>query len=203
LGLDKPRCGYITRSGEPCRRPRGWGTEHPGVGSCKYHPGGKVGAPKGNKNALTHGYYEYIGFETLTDEERELAKLLIEKLRTDFDPLEITQASYTMLCIRERRLLRDLARLRELGEDALVLVDRHTKKGYDRKGPVELTIERWRVLSEDVLRLEDRLNSIAHVIEKAIERLGKYEHRGHDRHTFDELFAAIERSAPMKEKGVR
>ncbi|MBV9454906.1 MAG: hypothetical protein JOZ19_12450 [Rubrobacter sp.] len=189
----------MTRSGEPCRRPRGWGTDHSGVGSCKYHPGGKVGAPKGNKNALVHGYYEYIGPEMLTDEERELAGLIIAKLMK-FDPLEATQASYVMLCLRERRLLRDLARLRELGDDALVLVDRRTKKGYDHKEPVELTIERWRVLSDDVLRLEDRLNSIAHVMETVTEQLARYEHRGRDRHTFDELFAAIKRSAPMKEK---
>ncbi|MBV9455853.1 MAG: hypothetical protein JOZ19_17335 [Rubrobacter sp.] len=118
----------------------------------------------------------------------------------NFDPLEATRGNYIMLVTRERRLLQDLARLREIGEDALVLVDRRTKKGYDHKEPVELTIERWRVLSEDIIRLEDRLNSIAHVTQRVIEQLARYEHRGRDRHTFDELFAAIERLAPMKEK---
>lgn len=34
------RCGATsTRSGEPCRRPKGWGTDHPGSGRCKWHTG--------------------------------------------------------------------------------------------------------------------------------------------------------------------
>ena len=32
-------CGARTRKGTPCRRPAGWGTDHPGVGRCKYHGG--------------------------------------------------------------------------------------------------------------------------------------------------------------------
>jgi len=199
LGLDKPKCGYITRSGEPCRRPRGWGTGCPGVGPCRYHPGGQVGAPKGNKNALVHGYYEYIWFDTLTDEELDLARLIRVKLM-NFDPLEATQASYVMLLIRERRLLQRQAWLRELGEDEFVLVHRGKRQGHNQGGPVELATETGRRVIEDIMRLEDRLNSISGVMGKVIDQLGKYERRGSERHTFDELFAAIERSAPMTEK---
>jgi hypothetical protein len=33
-------CGATGRqSGKPCRRPAGWGTDHPGVGTCKLHLG--------------------------------------------------------------------------------------------------------------------------------------------------------------------
>lgn len=33
-------CGARTlRKGTPCRRPAGWGTDHPGVGYCKHHIG--------------------------------------------------------------------------------------------------------------------------------------------------------------------
>ncbi|WP_287434366.1 HGGxSTG domain-containing protein [Maritimibacter sp.] len=48
-----PRCGAKTRSGKPCRAPA-----VAGKARCRMH-GGAVGsgAPKGNKNALKHGYY--------------------------------------------------------------------------------------------------------------------------------------------------
>lgn len=32
-------CGGKTRKGTPCERPKGWGTPHPGIGSCKFHGG--------------------------------------------------------------------------------------------------------------------------------------------------------------------
>ena len=33
------KCGAKGRSGKPCGRPKGWGTNHPGVGYCKHHGG--------------------------------------------------------------------------------------------------------------------------------------------------------------------
>lgn len=32
-------CGAKTRAGGKCTRPPGWGTGHPGIGSCKFHGG--------------------------------------------------------------------------------------------------------------------------------------------------------------------
>ncbi|WP_240738103.1 HGGxSTG domain-containing protein [Deinococcus fonticola] len=32
-------CGAKNRSGKPCARPAGWGTDHPGEGRCKLHGG--------------------------------------------------------------------------------------------------------------------------------------------------------------------
>lgn len=32
-------CGAMGRKGSPCRRPAGWGTDHPGYGTCKLHLG--------------------------------------------------------------------------------------------------------------------------------------------------------------------
>lgn len=42
-GHDRPLCGATKRdgSGTTCRRPAGWGTDHPGIGRCKLH-GGKT-----------------------------------------------------------------------------------------------------------------------------------------------------------------
>lgn len=36
---DKPRCGAKAKSGRPCVLPAGWGTDHVGYGSCRFHFG--------------------------------------------------------------------------------------------------------------------------------------------------------------------
>jgi hypothetical protein len=46
-----PRCGARTRSGNPCRSPT-----MPN-GRCRIHGGTAPGAPKGNRNAVKHGFY--------------------------------------------------------------------------------------------------------------------------------------------------
>ena len=35
--ITAPRCGHRTSFGKPCRNPAGWGTDHPGVGPCRWH----------------------------------------------------------------------------------------------------------------------------------------------------------------------
>ncbi len=46
-----PRCEARTRQGSPCQSPAMKN------GRCRMHGGLSTGAPKGNKNALKHGYY--------------------------------------------------------------------------------------------------------------------------------------------------
>lgn len=47
-----PICGAKAKgTGEPCRRPAGWGTDHPGEGRCKLHGGVSSGRP------VVHGRY--------------------------------------------------------------------------------------------------------------------------------------------------
>lgn len=71
---DYDTCGRTKRdgSGDPCKRPAGWGTDHPGEGACKLH-GGNAGAPEGNQNAQTHALnadpWNY--YESLDPEERD------------------------------------------------------------------------------------------------------------------------------------
>ncbi len=49
-------CGAFARSaGRPCRKPAGWGTDHPGSGKCRLHGGAGSGPPKGNSNSRKHG----------------------------------------------------------------------------------------------------------------------------------------------------
>ena len=49
--LTSPRCGAKTRSGTPCKAPAMRN------GRCRLHGGKSTGPPKGNKNALKHGFY--------------------------------------------------------------------------------------------------------------------------------------------------
>ncbi|MGI9482021.1 MAG: HGGxSTG domain-containing protein [Hyphomicrobiales bacterium] len=48
-----PRCGAKTRAGTPCQAPAVRGKKR-----CRMHGGARgSGAPRGNKNALKHGFY--------------------------------------------------------------------------------------------------------------------------------------------------
>lgn len=61
-----------SKAGEPCARPAGWGTDHPGTGRCKFHGGRSTGPPPGTQNALKHGAYADLILEHLTPEERSI-----------------------------------------------------------------------------------------------------------------------------------
>jgi uncharacterized protein YjcR len=51
--LSSQRCGARTRSGKPCRSPAVSGKRR-----CRMHGGAPgSGAPRGNKNALKHGFF--------------------------------------------------------------------------------------------------------------------------------------------------
>jgi len=65
---DKRLCGAQRRQGdgEPCKRPAGWGTDHPGDGRCKLHGGS---SPSGRVAA-----------------QREAARRALESVRADIDP---------------------------------------------------------------------------------------------------------------------
>lgn len=82
--VDYETCGRTKRdgSGDPCKRPAGWGTDHPGEGACKFH-GGNAGAPANNQNATKHGLnadpHHY--YQSLSLEEKEF----IEKIATTIE----------------------------------------------------------------------------------------------------------------------
>lgn len=56
-------CGAMTRGGTPCKR-----APVEGKARCKLHGGLSTGAPKGNSNAVKHGFYS----DALLPEERTL-----------------------------------------------------------------------------------------------------------------------------------
>lgn len=47
-----PTCGALTRSGKPCKKPAGHGTDHPGEGKCRNHGG--VGQKPSTRYQLTN-----------------------------------------------------------------------------------------------------------------------------------------------------
>lgn len=68
-----PRCpGTSKRTGLPCKLVMGHGTDHPGVGKCKFH---------GGMTPVKHGRYSMVKRESL----RELA----DAMEADADPLNI------------------------------------------------------------------------------------------------------------------
>ena len=68
-----PTCGARARqSGQPCKRPAGWGTDHPGSGRCKLH-GGLTPAPTGRYASV----------------ERPRIRELMERFESDPDPLNL------------------------------------------------------------------------------------------------------------------
>jgi hypothetical protein len=70
--LSSPRCGAKTRSGKPCMSPAVNGKRR-----CRMHGGAPgSGAPRGNKNALKHGFHTREAIE----ERRQLRALIRQSL---------------------------------------------------------------------------------------------------------------------------
>ena len=66
-------CGAKNRAGDPCQRPAGWGTDHPGEGRCKLHGG------VGQKPSLR--YTEINASPRL--------RQLIDEFAVDDDPMDL------------------------------------------------------------------------------------------------------------------
>jgi hypothetical protein len=69
-------CGAKTRSGTPCERPAGWGTDHVGEGRCKLHGGCSPGGP------ITNGRQAKKTSRQLRDK--------IQRHLNDPNPLDLT-----------------------------------------------------------------------------------------------------------------
>lgn len=136
---DKPMCDAKTRASgaKRCKRPAGWGTDHPGVGRCKLHagstPGGRQGAARVIAERDVRKVLEALGepipvrnptvrlLELLgeMDRFREAARVQVEQLEawTSLDNFGAEQAKaiiriYTEALDRLGRFLSDAARLK-------------------------------------------------------------------------------------------
>lgn len=85
-GHDRERCGARTRgSGQPCKLPAGWGTDHIGAGPCRKHLGStrnhqeharRVLAERAEASALAE--LHRLGVEPMTNPLAALAELAAE-----------------------------------------------------------------------------------------------------------------------------
>jgi len=73
------RCSAKTRTGEPCKKARGWGTDHPGYGRCRLHGGS---SPSGRKSARRTMAVEAVVSYGLSREVDPHSALLEELHRT-------------------------------------------------------------------------------------------------------------------------
>lgn len=112
-----PVCGASNREGQPCQRPAGWGTDHPGEGRCKLHGG--VGQKAGLR---------YADLNT-----RPRLRELVERFAADDNPSDLSH-ELTLL----RALVTDyVERYDEITEALLAW---HASFN----GDFELKLRRWR-----------------------------------------------------------
>jgi uncharacterized protein YjcR len=88
------KCGAKKQNGELCQSMNIYAS-----GRCKWHGGLSTGAPKGNKNATTHGRFEQIMFSSFTDEENEMIE------HTSLDPMKQIDDELKIIIVREKRML--------------------------------------------------------------------------------------------------
>lgn len=105
-------CGAKTRTGSPCKKEAGWGTDHLGRGRCKLHGGSSTG-PKSKEgkervaqNARKHG--AYID-KVLNEEEKEVYDFLhsstVETYKLD-ERNPIHMATLHRACVTYLKLMR-------------------------------------------------------------------------------------------------
>lgn len=107
-------CGGRSRkTGALCKRPAGWGTDHPGTGKCKLHGGCSKGPPKGSQNNFKHGLYARLFPADLLEQaaamrgsiaaELDIARIqlsiVIEKLQAN--NLDVTKVEIKTLALEE------------------------------------------------------------------------------------------------------
>lgn len=66
-----PKCGAMSKAGRPCINPAGKGTDHLGVGRCKFHGGRQQSI--GSKS-FKHGLNSKILYPTLVEKAQQLRK---------------------------------------------------------------------------------------------------------------------------------
>lgn len=163
----------------------------PGNQNCKGKQNAKGhGAPKGTQNALKHGGYSAVYWDTLDDEEKEL----IETMPQDEEEILINQIM--LFTVRERRIMKAINKYREVKDGVYVsgatrfeekrtFKDDKEKELYDsrvrekvKKGerlPGEYySLQTTTSSSTDlVARLEKELTSVQSQKTKAVDALGK------------------------------
>lgn len=113
----RPTCGAKARGGRPCKLVAGFGTNHVGIGKCKFHggastgPKSKRGKRKTSHNAEKHGF-RTPGFRLRMREHRQEIEALLAEAESKTDPLDISTVA-ERLAQDARRLLSRLELLEQ------------------------------------------------------------------------------------------
>lgn len=163
-------CGATNRNGEPCQLKAGWGTDHLGVGRCKFHGGASTG-PKdatGNKNARKHGAYEKVLRDQLDDNEKEL----FDGVSDDYD----LRNELRILRFKLARMLNPVERQAVIGTQAgaevvTLEVDEATKSRVIAElcGEIRKLVKDMQAIGEDDGSLDQLLEFTAAIRKKHTE----------------------------------
>ena len=149
----------------------------PGNQNCKGKQNAKGhGAPKGTQNALKHGGYSAVYWDTLDDEEKEL----IETMPQDEEEILINQIM--LFTVRERRIMKAINKYREAKggvyvsgvtkfEEKRMFKDDAERELYDNR--VQEKVEKGDRLPGEHYSLEKELTSVQSQKTKAVDALAK------------------------------
>ncbi|MFP4017191.1 MAG: HGGxSTG domain-containing protein [Halanaerobiales bacterium] len=155
------KCGAKAKStGEPCKLPAGYGTDHLGEGRCKYHGGKSKGPPEKNKNAVKTGEYETIWLDTLDTKEQEL----YSQIRTDV--VEQLDNEIRLTDIRIRRMMMRISSLRD---KEFTIVESKHREGFGPEGPVNVDEDKKIATLGQIQNIEDALTRVQSRKEKLLK----------------------------------
>lgn len=171
-----------------CKRPAGWGTDHPGSGRCKFHGGNNPGRPgmAGNKIALKTGEKEVIEYTNLTPEELKLYHAVDWNNRKARLINEIA-----LLTIRENRML---ARIEAIKSQDLILIEQTEFVGMERGEQSQNITKRKENPLILIQSIEEALTRVQSQKINAIERLHRMDSDAQgDDGTLQDFVAGIDR----------
>lgn len=150
----------------------------------KVAPGDNVnrgGAPLHNTNALKHGGYSSIFWDTLTEEEQDM----ISDYHSDEEQMLIDEIK--LLTVRERRLMQAINSYKD--DKKQLSISSIEKKETDTKKETQTYVESN---GNIVMRLENELTNIQSKKTKAIETLSKLrESRGGGKDDIAEIWTSL------------
>ncbi len=134
-------------------------------------------APLENKNAVKTGEFETLFFDTLDSDEQKL----IQTVQLDKEQLLLQEIQ--LLTVRERRMLKRIAQLRQLEEQKLAAGSEgehiplgmsvtEYSSGIEKGKPTEL--KKYEGILDQIQAIEDALTRVQARKQKAIETLHKF-----------------------------
>jgi uncharacterized protein YjcR len=149
----KNRCGAKTRGGNLCKNGA------MANGRCRMH-GGKAGAPKANRNAVTTGEHEAIWMDALEDDER----VFFDVIKTDV--LQQLDDDIKLYTLRERRMLK---RIQSLNGKDLNVVTYEQRQGVDQGQKSKYDVVKRENAIDQIQRIEDALTRVQDKKAKLLE----------------------------------